>query len=266
MSLTDTQKSRIALGLSVAITLAAWQLLGSRVPARRFPTIPEFVDALVPIVLLESEFHLWYHMRFTFERIFLAFFIAMALGTALGILMGRSERFEDYVTLYILIGLSIPGVLWAFITLIWFGRTPYLVPVLATVLVLTPYLTVNVWQGTKSIDASLIQMATSFRLSDLMLWRYVIVPQLMPSIFSSMKIAFPLSWKIIIVVEIFGSSSGIGYVILNLFQGQQNDQILAWTLPFVILVYLGQMLIKRLEKRTFAWRDFSEETPQGPGA
>jgi hypothetical protein len=48
--------------------------------------------------------------------------------------------------------------------------------------------------------------------------RKVMISQLMPYIFSSLRIALSLSWKIALVAEAFGVASGVGQKITYWFQ------------------------------------------------
>jgi ABC-type nitrate/sulfonate/bicarbonate transport system permease component len=70
-----------------------------------------------------------------------------------------------------------------------------------------------------------------------------------------------LSWRIVLVVEIFGTQTGIGFVIQNYFISQQNDMLLAWTVPVFLLVFAFERVLQRIEKRKFAWREQGEKSP-----
>jgi NitT/TauT family transport system permease protein len=85
--------------------------------------------------------------------------------------------------------------------------------------------------------------------------RKVLIPQLMPYIFSSLRIALSLSWKIALVAEAFGTGSGVGQELINWFQDTRVDMMLAWGLSFMIVMVLIDLLVFRLwARRVFAWR------------
>jgi NitT/TauT family transport system permease protein len=85
--------------------------------------------------------------------------------------------------------------------------------------------------------------------------RKVIIPQLMPYVFSSLRIALSLSWKIALVAEAFGAGDGVGQELINWFQDTRVDMMLAWGVSFMIVMVLIDLLVFRLwERRVFAWR------------
>ena len=85
--------------------------------------------------------------------------------------------------------------------------------------------------------------------------RKVLIPQLMPYLFSSMRIALSVSWKIALVGEAFGVSSGVGQKLIYYFEDTRVDMMLAWGVSFMIVMVLIDLLVFRLwERRTFAWR------------
>ena len=85
--------------------------------------------------------------------------------------------------------------------------------------------------------------------------RKVLIPQLMPFIFSALRIALSLSWKIALVGEAFGVSSGVGQKLIYWFEDTRVDMMLTWGVSFMIVMVVIDLLVFRLwERRTFAWR------------
>jgi NitT/TauT family transport system permease protein len=77
----------------------------------------------------------------------------------------------------------------------------------------------------------------------------------MPYLFSSVRIALSLSWKIALVAEAFGAGSGVGQKLTYWFQETRLDMMLAWGVSFMIVMVLIDLLVVRAwERRVFAWR------------
>jgi len=113
----------------------------------------------------------------------------------------------------------------------------------------------NIWEGTKALEKELVDMATVYRADKWSMLRKVLIPQLMPYIFSAMRIALSLSWKIVLVGEAFGVSSGVGQKLIYWFEETRVDMMLTWGLSFMVLMVVIELLVFRLwERRTFAWR------------
>jgi NitT/TauT family transport system permease protein len=98
-------------------------------------------------------------------------------------------------------------------------------------------------------------MATVFKANRLLLLRKVMIPQLMPYIFSSLRISFALSWKIALVSEAFGAGRGVGKELMYWFQGTRADMMLAWGASFMVLMVLIDLIVlRRWESQVFSWR------------
>lgn len=190
----------------------------------------------------------------TLSRIFAGFLISMVIGTVLGLLMGLRRSIEIFFDSWIMILLTFPAVCWAFLSVLWFGLSQT-AAIFTIVLIVFPYVAMNIWAGTKAVEQDLISMARVYKADRSLMLRKVLIPQLMPYIFSSLRISLSLSWKIALVAEAFGGVSGVGQQLIYWFQETRVDMMLAWGVSFMILMVLIDLLIFRTwARRTFAWR------------
>jgi len=190
----------------------------------------------------------------TLARIFEGFAISMAIGTTLGLLMGLKRGIETFFDSWIMVLLTFPAICWAFLAVLWFGLSQ-IAPIFTIVLIVFPYVAMNIWAGTKAIEKDLFSMARVYKADRSLMLRKVIVPQLMPYIFSSLRIALSLSWKIALVGEAFGVGSGVGQQLIYWFQETRVDMMLAWSVSFMIVMVLIDLLVFRTwARRTFVWR------------
>ena len=196
----------------------------------------------------------YYHIGITLIRIFVAFVASMLAGIGIGLTMGLSTIVERALLAVIPLMLTMPTILMVFLAVMWFGYSEAggLVAVMAVV---TPYISVNIFEGTKAMDKSLIEMGVTFKAQRSLLIRKVYLPQLMPYIFSAFRYAFGVTWKIVALAETFGLKHGIGYMFFFWFEQFNMEQVLAWIVMFVILMLvLEHGVFARLESRAFAWR------------
>jgi NitT/TauT family transport system permease protein len=196
----------------------------------------------------------YFHIAITLARIVAAFLASMVAGIAIGLAMGLSTLFERALLAVIPLMLTMPTILMVFLAVMWFGFSEAggLVAVMAVV---TPYVAVNIFEGTKAMDKSLIEMGVTFKAQRSLLIRKVYLPQLMPYIFSAFRYAFGVTWKIVALAETFGLKYGIGYMFFFWFEQFNMTQVLAWIIMFVVLMLvLEHGVFARLESRAFAWR------------
>lgn len=235
----------------VLLGLAGWYAMASVFPNELMP---------YPLETLELTWELVWtgvavpHLVATLKRTIWGFLGAMVLGTAIGVMMGTNAYLRQFTFPYVSFGLALPAVVWAAITTLVFGFSE-LAPITATILVTFPFVALNVWKGAENIDAELIEMGQSFEVSNLRLLVRVIVPNAAPQLFSSVRFGLAISWKIVTIAETFAASNGIGYKLVQAYDGYQFEQAWAWALVFMIVILIIEYGIMRpLESKTFEYR------------
>ncbi len=73
-------------------------------------------------------------------------------------------------------------------------------------------------------------------------------------VFAGVRYGFAMAWKVEALTEVFGASSGVGFMIRKAYQEFQVDDMLAWTALFIIAMVLIERGLAHLETRFFAWR------------
>lgn len=206
---------------------------------------------LYELIVKESFFM---HAENTVRRVLIGFVISLLVGSAAGIAMGMRQKVEGFLDVYVLIGLTIPGLAWAVLSVMWFG-TSEAAPVFAIVMVSAPMLAVNMWQGTKAIDKQLLEMAKAFKIGQRRVITGIIVPHLAPYLFAASRFGFGLAWKVVVLSEIFGMPNGIGYMINRSFSHFSMVDVLAWTFGFtIIMFFLEYGILQPLERYVLRWR------------
>ena len=244
-------RGRLAAAASLIIALALWQGLS-------LFFLPVFLPG--PVVLVERMAEIYGQpasylvVGRTLARIFEGFAISMLAGTGLGLVMGLRRDIEVFFDSWIMVLLTFPAICWAFLSVLWFGFSEA-APILTIVLIVLPFVVMNVWEGTKAVEAGLFQMARVYRANRALMLKRVLIPQLMPYIFAALRIALSLSWKIALVAEAFGATTGVGQQLIYWFQETRVDMMLAWGISFMIVMTLVDLVFFRWwERRTFAWR------------
>lgn len=238
--------------LSLVVLFVVWWLAALWVGDQMFLPDPWSVMERLGGLLLHEQFVM--HAANTVRRVLIGFVVALAIGCAVGIAMGVQRHLESFFEMYVLVGLTIPGLAWAVLALMWFGISE-VAPVFAIVAVVTPMLAVNMWEGTKAIDKQLLDMARAFQIRRARIIASVIVPQLVPYILAASRFGFGLGWKVVVLSEIFGLSNGIGYMINRSFSKFSMLDVLAWTFGFTLIMYVFEFaLLRPVERRLLRWR------------
>jgi NitT/TauT family transport system permease protein len=236
---------------TIVATLIVWHLLSLLFLPIFLPSPLELLERIVTVY---SDPATYLVIGLTLWRIFEGLVLCMLIGTTIGLLMGIKRNFESFMDSWIMVLLTFPAICWAFLGVLWFGLSE-IAPLLTIVLIVFPFVSMNIWEGTKALEKELVDMALVYRADRWMMIRKVLIPQLMPYIFSALRIALSLSWKIALVGEAFGVSSGVGQKLIYWFEDTRVDMMLTWGVSFMVLMVFIEFVVFRIwERRTFAWR------------
>ncbi len=237
--------------LSVLLIFGVWELLSRAVSSNVVPT-PLMTWAALQDALADG--YVWSDMAVTFGRLMVAFALAMALAIVLGVALGTVGWFGRLFDFWVTIAASIPSLLYIVVAYLWIGLNDT-GAVVAAALVVAPSATFNVWQGVKSIDPGLSEMARAFGIPRWTIVRRVLFPQTTPYLFAAARSSLALTWKIVIFVELMGRSTGVGYRIQYWYQLFNMPRVLASAALFMIVMLIVELLVVRsLERYLFRWR------------
>jgi NitT/TauT family transport system permease protein len=195
-----------------------------------------------------------FHVGITTRRVLIAFAIALTAGVALGALMGRSKRADDLLQGWLIVTLTVPRILLFVVAYLTAGLNDRAL-IVALVVTVLPTIVVTIREGTRALDGGLIEMARAFRRSDVQVWRSVILPQLMPFVVGTARGALALSWKMVVLGELLGRTSGVGYQISFYFQFFNMQGILAYGITMMaLLAFIDLVVMGWVQRRAFRWR------------
>lgn len=187
-------------------------------------------------------------------RVAAAFLISMLIGSAIGIALGLSDRADRLFDAWLVFALNIPALVTIILCYVWFGLTEA-AAVTAVALNKIPNVAVTMREGARSLDPAFSDVARVYRLTLLKILRYIVLPQLQPYVFASMRSGLALIWKIVLVVELLGRGNGVGFQIHLYFQLFDIGRILVYALSFIVVIQLIELaLMQPAERRLRIWR------------
>lgn len=184
----------------------------------------------------------------------LGFVVATAFGAPVGYLMGRFDYWRAFFHDGVTVAGTIPALVYAVMSLIIFGLSD-LGPILAVALVSAPYIAINVAEGIRGVDQSLVKMSQAFGRTQRQIRRDVLIPTIVPYIFAAVRMSFAVAWKVEALTEVFGGSNGVGFQIRSEYQLFNITGVLAWMLLFIgFMLIVERLILRKLESRVLAWR------------
>jgi NitT/TauT family transport system permease protein len=216
--------------------------------------VPRPLDTFAEVATIVGGGNFFGEMASTLRRVLVGFGIAMIVSIPLGILMGTLRSLESFFEPPVILGLTMPGLIWSVLMIMFFGlnETSAYAAVAITIM---PMLAISIWQGTKSIDKDLIDMSKVFHAGPWSKVVDVILPQLVSHILAAVRYGLGLAWKVVVVVEMFGLSNGVGYQVIRGFNVFSMKTVLAWAISFlVVMIVIEFGIIGWVEKAVTRWR------------
>jgi len=246
------QLGRIGWSLiSLLALVALWEVAALIAQSRYLPGPWTVVEVMVREA---KTGELWTNIAATLIRVALAFVIAMFIGSAIGLALGRFQGADRFFDSWLIFFLNLPALVTIVLCYIWFGLTE-VAAVTAVSLNKIPNVAVTMREGARSLSKDLQEMSIVYRFGWWKTLRHVTLPQLAPFFAAAARSGLALVWKIVLVVEAFGRSDGVGHQLNIAFQLFDVPMILAYALAFIIVVQIIEMAIMQpLLARASKWR------------
>lgn len=116
---------------------------------------------------------------------------------------------------------------------------------------------INVFEGARSVDQKILEVARSFRASEADIWRDVVLPYTLPFAMTGVRLAIARGLVGMIAAEFFLAVTGLGELILVASRRFDTAAVFAAILVVCALGVLFMSIGQRLEDRFAAWRGTS---------
>ncbi|GAA3733262.1 NitT/TauT family transport system permease protein [Spinactinospora alkalitolerans] len=232
--------------------LAAWQWLPEELGVPDF-IFPKFSLVVEKFTSVETLRLLLSNSWTTLFEAFLGLVLGAASGILAGFLLAESDVLRRAFYPYLIALQSLPKVAVAPLFVIWFGFGLAPKVLIVALLCFFPLL-VNTMSGVMGVDANRLDLFRSLCASRLQVWRRLLLPTSLPSIFAGLEVAVVFSLLGAIVGEFVSADSGLGVVL----QQQQNNYDTAGVFAvLLILCALGVALnqsVAWLRRRVLFWQ------------
>ncbi len=246
--------------LGFGLFFGTWYLAVDVLKLPRFSKLPglrevvtEWInpDPVYGISIFTVEYYT--HIAVSLTRIAVAFVSATALGVPLGLMLGWSEKFREYVFPVFETLRPIPILAWVPISIILFNGSEFSV-IFLTFIAAFFVTTLNTMQGVRSIDETYIRASACLGATPSQIFRDVIIPGALPSIFTGLQISIGVAWFSLVAAEMVSGEYGLGYLINTSYTKIQYPTIAIGMFTLGIVGYVSSSLIRLLGNRLMLWR------------
>lgn len=187
------------------------------------------------------------------SRVVQGFFLAAIVGVAVGTAVGRSRRLEYLVEPTIELLRPIPPLAFLPMMVLWFGIGETSKVAFIAYAAFFPIFTTTV-EGIKYVDPLLLRAAASLGASERDIFRYVVLPAALPNIITGLRIAFGLSFFVIVAAEFIAADSGLGFLINDARTFFLVANMLLGAAVIGAIGFTFNILLRRLEAWLLRWR------------
>jgi NitT/TauT family transport system permease protein len=235
----------------VTILVAGWWLLSRRYGAYVLPSPVSVLQGLGEVVVSGE---IWRHTGASLARIAVGFGGAVVVAVLLGLLAFLSRLARGVVRDALTVLNATSVFVWIVVSIIWFGLSNW-APIFTTFMITLPVVASNIVEGVAGVDRRLLEMGDVYRLSGRRKFTAIVVPSTLPYLVAGMKVGFGLALKVSVVAEIFGVTSGIGYVMNYSREILATSMVFVWALVMILVMTLADaLLFDALSRRLMRWR------------
>ncbi len=237
-----------AIGLPVILVALWW--IGTIVSPNFFvPTPPELI-----VTFVETWFgpRLWVDVLPSIGRFLAGVSIAIVLGIVLGVVVGLSPALRAFTEPVFEFFRALPPPVLIPVLLLLFGTTDWMKIGIIALAAIWPVL-LNTVEGVRAADSVQSETSRSYGISGFNRVRYQVLPSASPQIFTGIRQSLPIGLILMIISEMFATSSGLGFFVT---QAQRRFAIPEMWSGILVLGLLGlgvAVLFRFVERRVLRW-------------
>jgi NitT/TauT family transport system permease protein len=144
------------------------------------------------------------------RRIFAGFAIAVVAGVGLGLMIGRYRAVRQLLMPAIEVLRPIPAIAWVPMSIMLWPSTESSIVFITFIGAFYPIL-LNTVDGVESLDGVLMRAGRCLGASEAQLFWHVILPGVLPNIFTGLAVGMGVAWVSLIAAEMISGQYGVGY-------------------------------------------------------
>ena len=189
----------------------------------------------------------------TFSRAVVGFALGVAIGVVLAIIMSLSKIAEKIALPYLIVSQMIPVL----------GLAPIIFTLARNMntsrIIIAAYITffpvaINMLSGLNSVESDKKELLYSYAAKKKSIYFKLMIPYSLPYLFAGLKIAAPMSITASILVDMLGSSGGIGVKLLYALYSGTKDIFWGSVITSALMGIISYFIVVFLEKICMPWR------------
>jgi NitT/TauT family transport system permease protein len=207
---------------------------------------------------------LWLHQSLwnSIQIIFWGFLASAVVGAPLGILCGTFDLFSKLIEPFVDFIRYMPAPAFGALMVAIFGIED--APKVAIIFIGTFFqMVLVVANTTRTIDVGLLEAAQTLGATKKRLVTRVILPGILPALYTDMRVLLGWAWTYLIVAELIGAASGISYFINQQGKYRNYANVYAGIIMIGMIGLVCDQLLAIIGRQLFPWQ---QPTARGVGA
>jgi NitT/TauT family transport system permease protein len=234
----------VASVIVVAVLLSAWQITHLVVGQEALASPWVTFQHLGPL-LTGGEF--WTHVRETFLALGFALLLSCVLGAILGALVGMSVTATTAVTPVLVTLYALPKIALYPVVLLFFGVSFAAKVVFGAMYGFIPMMLIVI-NAIQSMNPALRKTARVMCLSKAQTLGTVVLPAMVPEVVTGVRVSFSITFLGVMIGEMFGSTRGLGYVLMRSININDTATIMGVTVlvgVFAVVINAGLVVLDK---------------------
>jgi NitT/TauT family transport system permease protein len=188
----------------------------------------------------------------SFLRVLAAISISLIIGVPVGVLIGVNRTCNRILSplLYFIYPIPKVAFLPVFMLLFGLGNTSKIILIIWIIIF---QIILSIRDGVEQISPIYFKVMDSFCVSAGQRYRYLILPAILPQIFSGLRISIGISLASLFFAENYATVYGIGYYILSAWTKMNYVEMFGGILSLGLLGIIMFLILDRLEAICVPW-------------
>lgn len=196
----------------------------------------------------------WKNVFITLERFGLSLFLGSLGGFAAGLAAGLNAGVKSLLEPLRWCLMTMPPVVLVVASMIWFGMGSAQT-IFVTALLILPIVYINTMEGIEAVDAKLLEMGTVYRSPLRLLLKEIYLPGIGGHVLAGLTIAAGLGIRIVILAELLGAHSGIGYAFALARTNLDTPALFAWVIISLTMAGLIDLaILQPVRRHLMKWK------------
>lgn len=193
------------------------------------------------------------HVLASMLRIIVSIAVALMIGIPIGIFIGKHKKLNQLFSPFLYILYPVPKVAFLpiFMLLYGLGNTSKIILIIWIVIF---QIILSVRDGVQEIPKTYFQVMRGFSASERHTVKHLLLPAILPSLFSALRISIGISLASLFFAENYATIYGIGYFILSAWTKMNYVEMFAGIAALGLLGLFIFVLLDKLELLITPWR------------